>query len=174
MRKIYRMNKKQEANAFVKECITTALLQMMETTPFDEIAITDLVKKAGVGRVSFYRNFESKKDVLEKYLILLIKEWGKEFEAIGDPQKFSDTLLRHYYKYRSFYLLLYKQGLSDMIYETLRYACRLHEATSNIERYGKSMFAGLLFGWVDEWMRQGMPEDPDEIALLSAQMNSGK
>lgn len=165
------MNKKQEANAFVKECITTALLQMMETTPFDEIAITDLVKKAGVGRVSFYRNFESKKDVLEKHLILLIQEWGKEFEAIGDINKFSDSLIRHYYKYKSFYLLLYRHKLSDMIYETLRYACKLQESTTNIERYGKSMFAGLLFGWIDEWMRQGMPEDPDEIALLSAQMN---
>lgn len=165
------MNKKQEANAFVKECITTALLQMMENAPFNEIAITDLVKKAGVGRVSFYRNFESKKDVLEKHLILLIKEWGENFKALSDPTAFSDSLLRHYYKYKDFYLLLYKQGLSDMIYETLRYACKLGEATSNLERYGKSMFAGLLFGWLDEWMRQGMPESPDEIALLSAQMN---
>lgn len=31
------------------------------------------------------------------------------------------------------------------------------------------MTAGMLFGWVDEWMRQGMPENPDEIILLSAQ-----
>lgn len=165
------MNKKQEANAFVKECITTALLQMMETMPFDEIAITDLVKKAGVGRVSFYRNFESKKDVLEKHLILLIQEWGKEFEALGDPQKFSDTLLRHYYKYKDFYLLLYRQGLPEMIYETIRAACKLDEAQNNLERYCKSMVAGMIWGWIDEWMRQGMPEDPDEIALLSVQMN---
>ena len=165
------MNKKQEANAFVKECITTALLRMMETMPFDEIAITDLVKKAGVGRVSFYRNFESKKDVLEKHLVLLIKEWGKEFETLGDPQKFSDTLLRHYYKYKDFYLLLYRQGLAEMIYETIRSACKLDEAQNNIERYFKSMIAGMIWGWIDEWMRQGMPEDPDEIALLSAQMN---
>ena len=94
------MNKKQEANAFVKECITTALLQMMENTPFEDIAITDLVKKAGVGRVSFYRNFESKKDVLEKHLVILLEEWGKEFEALGDPSKFSDSLIRHYYKHK--------------------------------------------------------------------------
>ena len=166
------MNKKQEANSLVKECITTALLQMMETTPYEQIAITDLVKKAGVGRVSFYRNFESKKDVIEKQLVFLLKEWGREFEARGDLSAFSDSVIRHYYKHKDFYLLLYKQGLSDMIYETLRYACRLDEARSNFERYNKSMFAGMLFGWVDEWMRKGMPESPDEIALLSAQMNT--
>ena len=58
-----------------------------------------------------------------------------------------------------------------MIYETIRSACKLDEAQNNIERYFKSMIAGMIWGWIDEWMRQGMPEDPDEIALLSAQMN---
>jgi len=167
---LYHMNKKQEANAFVKECITTALLQMMETQSLEEISIIDLIKKAGVARNSFYRNFDGKKDVLAKHLLTLIQEWGKEFKALGDETRFSETLLKHYYKYKDFYLLLYRRGLSDMIYETLRTACMLDESQSNMERYGKSMFAGLLFGWVDEWMRQGMPETPEEIVLLTAQM----
>ena len=49
-------------------------------------------------------------------------------------------------------------------------ACKLDEAQNNMERYAKSMVAGMLFGWVDEWMRQGMPETPEEIVLLTAQM----
>lgn len=163
------MNKKQEVNALVIECITTALLQLMEKHPIDNITITELTKLAGVGRVSFYRNFDSKKDVISKYLITLIQEWGTDFESLNDISLFSDSLIRHYYKYKDFYLLLYRQGLSNMIYETLRLACKLDEAQNNLERYGKSMFAGMLFGWLDEWMRQGMTETPDEIALLSAQ-----
>lgn len=169
---LYHMNKKEEANAFVKECITTALLQMLETQSLDDISITDLIKKAGVARNSFYRNFDSKKDVLMKHLLMLIQEWGKDFEALGDISRFSDTLLKHYYKYKDFYLLLYRRGLSDMIYETLRAACKLEESQNNLERYSKSMFAGLLFGWLDEWMRQGMPESPEEIALLSTQVSA--
>lgn len=55
------MDKKNEANALVIECITTALLEMMRKQSFDSITITDLTKRAGVGRVSFYRNFTSKK-----------------------------------------------------------------------------------------------------------------
>ena len=65
---MYHMNKKQEANEFVKECITTALLQIMEGKDFEAITITELTRKAGVGRVSFYRNFESKEDVIRQYL----------------------------------------------------------------------------------------------------------
>lgn len=59
-----------------------------------------------------------------------------------------------------------------MIYDDLRAACKLGEAQSNLERYGKSMFAGMLFGWLDEWMRQGMPESPEELLLLTAQLNA--
>lgn len=43
-----------------------------------------------------------------------------------------------------------------MIYETIRWAMKFDEAQNNIERYAKSTFAGMIFGAVDEWMRQGM------------------
>ena len=163
------MNKKQETNAFVKECITEALLQLMKEKTLYEIAITEIVERAGVARVSFYRNFTSKENVIEQHLILLIREWGRDFEKKGNRDLFAQTLLEHFYTNKDFYLLLYKQGLSSMIYENIRGTCRLDLAGNNMERYIKSMFAGAIFGWLDEWMRQGMPESPEELALLAAQ-----
>lgn len=161
------MNKKQELNMFIKECITNALIKQMKIKPFHKITITDLVKVAGVSRVSFYRNFKSKQDVLEKHLIILIQEWGKDFEERGEIEYFSESLLNHYYKYKDFYLLLYNQGLSSLIYDNLRSACKIDESQNNIERYSKSLVAGSIFGWVDEWMRQGMKETPQEIIKLT-------
>lgn len=156
-------------NRYVVEHITAALLRMMENSAFDEITISALCASAEVGRASFYRNFEGKKDVLKKHLAALLKEWGREFEAGGDAGLFAESLLKHYYKYREVYLLLYRQNLSEMIYETIRQAIELEKAENNLARYGKAMFAGMLFGWVDEWMRQGMPETPEELAVLMAQ-----
>ena len=154
----------------IKESITTALLQMMQTTKIDDVSIVDLIKKAGVARNSFYRNFTDKKDIIRQRLVTLIEEWGKDYKSRNDPSFFSESLIRHYYKYKDFYLLLYKRGLSDMIYETIRYASKLDESKNNIERYTKSMIAGMIFGWLDEWMRQGMPESPEEIILISQQL----
>jgi len=161
------MNKKQETNLFVKECITEALLVLMKGNSLSEISITEIVERAGVARVSFYRNFSSKEDVIKKHLGILICEWGKEFEEKGDPGYFAESLLKHFYKHREFYLLLYRHELSAMIYENLRDACDMKNARTNIERYTKSMFAGAIFGWLDEWARQGMPETPEEIVLLT-------
>lgn len=166
------MNRKQELNAFIKACITQALIELMEHKPFADITITELVKKAGVSRVSFYRNFESKRDVLERHLHVLLEEWGKDFERRNDPSCFSESLLSHYYEHRDFYLLLYKHGFSDLVFESLRWATKIDEAQSNMERYAKSTIAGLIFGAVDEWMRLGMQETPQEIIRFTSQLQS--
>lgn len=155
-------------NLYVVEHITDAMLKLMQDRLLNDISISEICEEAGVGRASFYRNYESKEDVVRKYLEKLIREWSKDFESKGDPSYLSESLLRHFYKYKDFYLLLYRQGLSQMIYENIRWATELDEAQNNMERYTKSMIAGMIFGWVDEWMRQGMPETPEELILLTA------
>lgn len=159
-------------NQYVVEHITEAVLELMKNQNINEISISQICEEAGVGRASFYRNFESKEDVIRKYLAKLLKEWGTEFEDRGDPSYFSESLLKHYYKYRDVYLMIYQQRLSELIYETIRWATKIEEAQSNVERYVKSMTAGMIFGWVDEWLRQGMPETPEEIILLFEQNKS--
>lgn len=161
------MEQKQAESTFVRDCIMEALLRLMQAKPLAEISITELTRTAGVGRASFYRNFESRQDVLAYKLDLLLQEWGRGFEAQGDPAYFSESMFRHFYKYRVIYLLIYRQGLSSLIYESIRRACKLDEAPNQIERYVRSTMAGLTFGMVDEWMRCGMQESPDEILRLT-------
>ena len=58
------MRRKNINNQIIRECITEALLILMQKQPFQEITVMELTKKAGVGRVSFYRNYDSKESVL--------------------------------------------------------------------------------------------------------------
>lgn len=44
--------------------ITLALAEMMRTTPFSEIKVTDVCKKAGVSKNTFYRHFTGLSDVI--------------------------------------------------------------------------------------------------------------
>ena len=53
------MARKNEAHDAVVESLTQALLLMMEQKPLAQINISELCEKAGVSRVSFYRNFDS-------------------------------------------------------------------------------------------------------------------
>lgn len=167
------MNKKEEVNAFVKECITMALIQLMETKDFENITIIELVKKAGVGRVSFYRNFESKEDILRKHLENLIKEWGLEFESSENPN-FVESLFGHYYKHKKLFLLLYHQKLSYLILQNIKDVCGAKKEQENVPAYFSAWFSHGLYGWIDEWFNRGMYEIPAEMAFIMAEVNKNK
>lgn len=156
----------EEKNSYVKERLTEGLLELLEQQELEDISVRELAERAGVHRVSFYRNFKSKREILAQQAERLLREWGREFEARGDRNAFGETLLCHYHKHRAFYFLLYRRGLSDIIYESIRGACRVTEAEARAERYGRGMFAGMVFGWVDEWMRLGMTETAEELTEL--------
>ena len=57
----------EESKRITRESIQTALINMMATNSFEEISITDLVKKSGVSRADFYRNYKNKEDVLKDF-----------------------------------------------------------------------------------------------------------
>ncbi len=59
---------KIKREAFVNEYITEALLMLMKKKAYKDITITEICTKAGVTRMSFYRNFESKEDILRRWI----------------------------------------------------------------------------------------------------------
>ncbi|HGK7337059.1 TPA: TetR/AcrR family transcriptional regulator [Streptococcus suis] len=65
LKKLYQSNK--EANQLTKESIETALLFLLEKKELKQISVSELVRKAGVSRNAFYRNYKSKEEILEDY-----------------------------------------------------------------------------------------------------------
>lgn len=147
---------------YVPHKITQGLLELMQEKDFNSITVTMIVRRSEVGRASFYRNFESKEDVIRKYMAGLLKEWGREYEALGKSEELNPSLLRHFYKHRDFYLLLYKCGLSHYILDAIRGAMDF-TGKSDAEIYFLNWFAGGLYGVVVEWMRRGMKETTKEL-----------
>ncbi|KRL97211.1 TetR/AcrR family transcriptional regulator [Liquorilactobacillus satsumensis] len=45
--------------------IETALFQLMQVEKFDSISLTQIAKRAEVSRMSLYRNYKSKEDILK-------------------------------------------------------------------------------------------------------------
>ena len=162
---MYHMNKKQEANALVIECITIALLDMMKKKPFQTITITDLTKRAGVGRVSFYRNFESKEEVLQKYLKTLMDEWFKQYEGIAD-YNWSKAVIEYFYENRDLYIMLYRQGLAHISLQSIMDACGPKPEQPNALAYVTAFIAHGIYGWIEEWFKRGVQETPQEMVRL--------
>ena len=52
---------------YTRHYIVTALFKLMHEYEYEKIAITDIARKAGVGRATFYRYFKNKAEVITCY-----------------------------------------------------------------------------------------------------------
>lgn len=151
---------------YAVERITDGLLELLEEKPFAAITVSEIVRRAEVGRASFYRHFDSKDAVICGHMKMLLKEWGREFETTGKLEDLGPSLLRHFYGHKNFYLLLYQCGLSHYLLDSIRDVMELDGKTEQ-EVYPLSWFAGGVYGLVEEWMRRGMNTSPDEMEAMS-------
>lgn len=67
-------------NAYVIEHITESLLTLLKEKAIEDISISELCDNGGIGRASFYRNFESKEDILRVYVNKLFDQWKNDWE----------------------------------------------------------------------------------------------
>ena len=159
----------QEKNSYVRQHILSALLELMKTQDFASISIQALTNAAGVGRASFYRNFESKEDVLKQESVRLTQLWWAEHYSIEPPENFSvllTTLLDFYKEHSEFYLALYHAGLSDVVLDTILRNFDRSPEIPNALAYLNSAMGYMIYGWVHEWMCRGMQESGTELAQM--------
>ena len=162
----------QEKNTYVRQHILSALLELMKTQDFADISIQTIVDVAGVGRASFYRNFESKENVLKQESVRLTNGWKAQFDQ-EHPSLLPEqtnlwliSLLDFYKEHSEFYLALYQADLSDIVLDTLLGYFNLSPEVPNALAYLNSSIGYMLYGWVHEWMRRGMQESGTELAQM--------
>ena len=56
----------EESNRLTRECLQTALVYLLSEKSLEDITITELVKRSGVSRTAFYRNYNTKEDILQE------------------------------------------------------------------------------------------------------------
>ncbi|HFR3977378.1 TPA: TetR/AcrR family transcriptional regulator [Streptococcus suis] len=82
LKNLYESNK--EANQLTKESIETALLFLLEKKELKQISVSELVRKAGVSRNAFYRNYKSKEEILEIYYERTSSNLKKKWHDLQD------------------------------------------------------------------------------------------
>ena len=165
----YSMAKRvNSANLIVRDSIETALIRLMEKKPFGEITISEIVEKAGVSRVSYYRNYYYKEDVLFAKMDKIAAEWKAKADIGGKDT--GEQIIELFEMERPVLGVVYKNGLEHLMYKLIRKYCGLEEKIdNNVSAYFLSMFAGMFFGWCDEWVKRGMRETPEQIKELLQQ-----
>lgn len=160
--------RKNEAHEMVVESLAQALLQLMEKKPLNKINVSELCSRAGVGRISFYRNFDSLDEILVQHLKKCTDDWWADFvqrEAEGFYNDFWPELLEQYRKNAHLIQLLYQNNASHLIKDHIFACCQPAGEVSVDEAYSRAALAGALYGMVDEWIKRGMGELPENFSF---------
>lgn len=162
------MNNEQK-NSYVKEQITKTLLLLLETKNIDDISISELTNAAEIGRVSFYRNYKSKEDILRQEAGRLLTQWGSIFQTMSSNDEYNSfflSLFDFFQANKAFFTTLYQSGLSHIIMDTIVATAEISPQTQNLEAYLKSFWAYGVYGWIIEWIKRGMQESSQELLKL--------
>ena len=169
------------ANTVVRRSLAIALLKFMESTPFADISVTELTQKAGVSRMGYYRNYDSKLALLKDYLAQIEDDFPFiDLTAASEGEFYA--FLRQVFDYLSKFELstkiLLNQGFEGLILETLlnskifveyrkkqSLTCQAMTALQDKSREYNLVFAsGMLYHTYIHWVRQGQTETPQQLA----------
>lgn len=77
----------------IEEAITNALLELMKTTEYDKISITDITQKAGLSRITYYRHFDSKEEILIRYFEIAKQKFQKQCDELLKNADYNQVII---------------------------------------------------------------------------------
>lgn len=156
----------EESNRVTRECLRIAMFKLMGREDFEKISITELTKCAGVSRVAFYRNYESKEALVED----ICQNVFTELKASLTGEIYANNRRQWYLNFfqtiraNSDYFRVYLKAnlrLSDEIVLESIYP------SSTIEgRYINAAREGAFLNVLTEWFQAGMQESDEDMAAV--------
>jgi AcrR family transcriptional regulator len=159
-----------------KRCIKSAarigeaLRELLTEKPLSEITVTDIQKRSGTGRSTFYRLFDNTDDVL----LYLVE--GEFLDMVNDYREmdwtdFTEHLIRSIMSESRVILNVTSSGKMHVISRALRNdLTQVAEADSykfdNLSRYMIAVFIGGCISLVTTWDETGREESVDELARM--------
>ena len=166
-----------ESNAITKECIESALILMMKEKPFSEISILEITKRAGVGRSSYYRNYDSKEAILEGHLDSIFAETTlalQKFDPISQCKESWITLLTITKTHAADYKLLFEAGFGDKILNRFLSSFNNDPDRCAVTDITNTYISGCIYAVVKYWINDNMKTDISTVAeVCSNLMTSG-
>ena len=160
---------KETLNTNSKNYIVESLFVLLKGKTIENIQVTEICKKAGVGRSTFYKHFNNKNDIINYYLMTLYQKYTET--NIKQPTSKEDfeynmiTLLTLIYKNKDELLLLLKNNLGQKMYEFLTdkliLISNLRETKDYFYPY---IIVGAIYSTIHAWSKNNFKNDINEVS----------
>ena len=149
--------------------ITDALFELLKTKELPQITVTELIKKAGVCRASFYRNFYLTEDVIRQYGSDMYAKINRTIPL--NPGGIYEHILAvntYLYTQRERLALIEKRGLYHLMEDPIMEQCvfQLQRLGVWSNHYQAEFYAGAVTHMLRVWARRSFAESPAEITRI--------
>ncbi|MCD7956177.1 MAG: TetR/AcrR family transcriptional regulator [Lachnospiraceae bacterium] len=162
-----------------KDCIFTALTGLMEQKEYKYITVTDIARKAGVSRMTYYRTYTSKEDILVQHFRKISQQLISE--AKEDIRQALDSFFSYFQKYDNLTRVLTEADLMNVVVEcfsgfTDHLYNALHPGSLNTTkaRYAVRYESGGLFSILIGWLSGSAEESPQEMSEIALNILRGE
>lgn len=165
-----------EKTRFTRMCIAEAIIELLQKTPLKQLHVSDVVQKAGVSRMTFYKHYTSLEDALDDYLHGVIKDYmsaGPEGEEQTAFLSYEHILfsLRFFDRYRKFFLTMKRHGLYSMLIDSVNEFIAEHIPVSqSVSLYKRYSYAGGLLNCFLKWEESERKDSAEDIAMTIHQL----
>lgn len=155
--------------------IIQALLDLMEEAEYDKISVSEICRKADLDRRTFYRNFDSKNDVMDQYIRLLGEEYITLYETIDNlcsytaAKVFFEFWSRHIFFIRN----IKKCGMSDFLFQRFEKFTKEHSellvSRDSLKLPMEYLFVYRIGGFWNvmlTWVTNDIRLSPNEMASI--------
>lgn len=182
------MNKPDRRIERTRRLLETALIELLQEHPFEQISVQDITDYANVGRTTFYLHYKDKDDVLDSVIRSMIEDTDAllpplTLDAVTQGQvAIGVAAFRHVANNQKFYMaMLGKNGpafiaartrnrVAGIIAERLKLLAAPNGTRIPIDVMAQHM-AGSMIAMMGWWLETGMTQSPEEMAAMYQQLN---
>lgn len=152
--------------------IGNAILDELEKQDFNNIKVMDVVRTAGISRMTFYRYYENLYDALCDYLDIIVNGYMIEGGEVNDPGVFMrlehiEFSLNYFDRYSRYFLVLNKHGLYTVLIDAVNeYMMKNILPQKKLHMYELYAYAGGLLNSFLKWEENGKKESAHNVALM--------
>ena len=139
---------------FTRMCIGEAVFVLMDKKEYEKIKISDIVKTAGVSRMTFYHYYETKEDALSDYFHEIVAGYIRECRTEKIGRFHNRSSIVHALKYFDQY---------EMFIGKLVDAKRIMPKYK-IPEYELYFYGGALLNVFLKWQKDQKKESAEQIA----------
>jgi probable dihydroxyacetone kinase regulator len=165
-------------NILTKKMLADSLKKLMVLKPLNRISIREIVEDCGVNRQTFYYHFHDIYDLLEWMLTeetsALLSQTNRPVSLLGgvlqilkyiqqneDICRCAFQSMGHKHLKKFFY-----EGIYSIILSGVNECARDLNVSENHRKFIAHFYTVSFTGFIENWLQEGLQEDPEEIIRL--------